>query len=452
MDAIFRLAEHVVATQFDDLPEHAIAATKTFLLDSFGVAVVGSSVTWTPKLIAAQSEAAEGGARVWVRGTRLSAPAAALCNGYQLHNSEFDCVHEAAVVHPMAVLLPAAMAHAERSGGVSGRDFLAAITLGVDVGAGLGVGSKAPLKFFRPATAGAFAATAAIGRMKGFDVETLVNAFAITHSQLCGTMQAHSEGSPLLPVQVGFNARNAMTACDMAATGMPGPHNVLEGPYGFYPLFEGAHDLAPVLERLGTTWRITEVAHKPFPTGRATHGVIDGVLQLMREHNFSSDDVTAVVCRVPSLTHRLVGRPAHDAMAVSYARLSAPYAIACALLNDGVEIGDFSSESLVDPERLAVAARVRVEIDDNPDANAMAPVEVTVELADGATHEIRVEEIYGNPARPMSNEAHLAKFRRNWVSGAVSLDPAAGEVLIAKVAELEALNDVAELVDLLIAA
>src|ERR687891_647213 len=102
-------------------------------------------------------------------GGALPAPAAAMCNGFQIHNSEYDCVHEAAVVHPMAVLLAATMAHAERAGGVSGRDLLSAIALGVDVAAGLGVASKAPLRFFRPATAGALAATAAIGRLRGFD-------------------------------------------------------------------------------------------------------------------------------------------------------------------------------------------------------------------------------------------------------------------------------------------
>ena len=292
MDAIVRLAAHVVGTGYDDLPARAIAATKTFILDSFGVAVVGSAGPWVAELIEAQARWGQGGdARVWVRGTRLPAPAAALVNGYQIHNSEFDCVHEAAVVHPMAVLLAATTAHAERAGKVSGRDFLTAIALGVDIAAGLGLGSRAPLRFFRPATAGAFAATAAIGKLMGFDVATLVHAFAITHAQLCGTMQAHAEGSPLLAMQIGFNARNAVVACDLAAAGITGPQNVLEGPFGYYPLFEGAYDLGPVLDGLGKVWRITEVAHKPFPCGRATHGVIDGVLQLKGRHGFEAAEV-----------------------------------------------------------------------------------------------------------------------------------------------------------------
>jgi aconitate decarboxylase len=419
MDAIAAFAEHVVRTGYDDLPAPALAAAKTFILDSFGVGVAGSAAPWAQELVDTAARWGSGDdARVWVHGSALPAPAAAMCNGYHIHNSEYDCIHEAAVVHPMAVLLSATMAHAERAGGVSGRDLLCAIALGVDVGAGLGLASKAPLRFFRPATAGAFAATAAIGRLMGFDAGTMTHAFSIAYGELCGTMQAHSEGSPLLAMQIGFNARNAVVACDMATGSLSGPQDVLEGPFGYFPLFEGEHDLAPVLRGLGKTWRITEVAHKPFPCGRATHGVLDGVLSLLREHALTANEIARIECRVPPLTQRLVGRPAHEGMAVSYARLCAPYVIACALQGGGVDLDDFQPTALADPARLALAQRVTLSADDTPDPNALAPVAVVVRLNGGATHETSVSDVYGSPARPMGREAHLAKFRANWLSGA----------------------------------
>ena len=58
-----------------------------------------------------------------------------------------------------------------------------------------------------------FGAAAAIGRLAGFDAATLVNAFGAVLGQLSGTMQAHAEGSPMLGMQVGFGARNAIVAC-----------------------------------------------------------------------------------------------------------------------------------------------------------------------------------------------------------------------------------------------
>ena len=99
----------------------------------------------------------------------VPAPAAAMCNAYQVHNSEFDCVHEEAVVHAMTVVLPVAIAGAERMKGVSGKDLITAVTLGVDVAAGLGVAATTGLRFFRPATAGAFGGTAALGKLMGLD-------------------------------------------------------------------------------------------------------------------------------------------------------------------------------------------------------------------------------------------------------------------------------------------
>jgi aconitate decarboxylase len=448
MDAIAAFAEHVVGTGYDDLPAPALAAAKTFILDSFGVGVAGSAAPWTKELVDTATRWGSGtDARVWVHGTALPAPAAAMCNAWQIHNSEYDCIHEAAVVHPMAVLLSATMAHAERAGGVSGRDLLCAIALGVDIGAGLGLASKAPLRFFRPATAGAFAATAAIGKLMGFDAGTLTHAFSVAYGQLCGTMQAHAEGSPLLAMQIGFNARNAVVACDMAAGGLSGPQDVLEGPFGYFPLFEGEHDLAPVLHSLGKTWRIAELAHKPFPCGRATHGVLDGVLSLLREHALTGAEMERIECVVPPLTKRLVGRPAHADMTVSYARLSAPYVIACALLDGGVGLDDFQPTALTDPARLAFAQRVTLSADDHPDPNALTPVTVVVRLNGGAAYETSVSEVYGSPARPMGREAHLAKFRANWISGARPLPEASGERLIALVDDLEAVRDVSILVD-----
>ena len=218
------------STEPGDLPPPAVDAVKTFLLDSFGVAIAGSRGPWVGRLIETAALSGQGSAaRIWNSGAPLPAAAAALCNAYQIHNSEFDCIHEAAVVHPMAVVLPAAMAAAERAGGVDGGSLMTAVALGVDVATRLGVASKVPLRFFRPATAGALGATAALGKLLGFDADRLVNAFATTYAQLAGNMQAHTEGSMLLAMQIGFSARNAVVACDMAAAGIEGPKNVLEG-------------------------------------------------------------------------------------------------------------------------------------------------------------------------------------------------------------------------------
>jgi aconitate decarboxylase len=122
MDRVAAFAEHALGTRYEDLPEAAIAAAKTLILDSLGVGIAGSAGPWAGELVRSAAGWGQGAqARVFAHGTRLPAPAAALCNGYQIHNLEFDCVHERAVVHPMAVLLAAASAEpSARAGSPAG--------------------------------------------------------------------------------------------------------------------------------------------------------------------------------------------------------------------------------------------------------------------------------------------------------------------------------------------
>ena len=326
-------------------------------------------------------------------------------------------MHEGAVVHTFTVPVAAALAWAEREGGVTGRDFLTGLALGVDVACHLGVASKSPLRFFRPATAGAFGGAAAIGRMAGFDAPTLVNAFGAVHAQLSGTMQAHTEGSLVLGMQTGFNARNVIVACDMAARGLVAPQAVLEGPYGFFPLFEGEYALGAVLDQIGEVWRATEVSHKPFPSGRATHAVVDACLgfraSLGLDGAAGAGAVEQVTARVPPLVHHLVGRVVTDDMDVNYARLCCRYVAACALLRGRVGPEDFRPDAMRNPDTLALARRVDLVVDGNPDPNALVPVTVEIALRDGRSETERVEVMYGHPARPMTRAAQLDKFRRN---------------------------------------
>ncbi len=453
MDAIANFSEHVVETGYGDLSSAAVAATKTFLLDTIGVAVAGSAGPWVEELVdcLGQCWGTAQHASAWVGGARMPVPAAALANAYQIHNSEFDCIHEAAVVHPMATVAAATLAHAEHKGGIGGADLITALALGVDVACHIGVACRSPLRFFRPGTAGGFGATAAVGKLMGFDRGTMVNAMGAVYGQMCGTMQAHAEASPLLAMQIGFNARNAVIACEMAARGLAAPQNVLEGPFGYYSLFEGEHDLAGVLAQLGTVWRIAEVAHKPFPSGRATHGIVDAVLSLRREHGFAAGEVAKITARVPPLVHQLVGRPLADDPAPNQARLCAAYVAARALKRGAVGIGDFQPPALSDPETRTLARRFEMLPDDNPDPNALVPITVTLVLTDGRQHAITLDAVYGGPARPMSREAHLEKFRRNWVSGSTPLDEAKGERLIGLVDDLEAVAEARELIELVLA-
>lgn len=450
MDAIHAFAAHVARTRYEDLPEPAIRAAKTFILDTIGVGLAGSTGPRSAALAAAQRLAGEGrAARVWGNGTWLPAPAAALCNAYQAHCSEFDCVHEKAVVHAMTAVLAAAMAYTERQGGVSGRDLIVACTLGVDVAAGLGLSATTGIRFFRPATAGAFGATAALGKLMGLDQHRLVHAFSLAYGQVSGTMQAHTEGSPLLALQMGFNARNAVVACDLAAAGFEGPENILEGPFGYFRLIEAEGDPARVAGTLGQAWRVTELAHKPWPSGRATHGIMEACLDIRGKAGVEAEAIQRVTALVPPLVRHLVGRPFKPEMDINYARLCARFTAARVLLRGELRLADFTPAVYQDPATVNLAQRVDIVVQDAGDPNALTPIGVEIGTRDGARFTSSLDVVLGNPSKPLSREAHLAKFRANAAAALRPVPPAAVEQLIEVVDGLEATQDARALADLI---
>jgi 2-methylcitrate dehydratase PrpD len=210
-------------------------------------------------------------------------------------------------------------------------------------------------------------------------------------------------------MQMGFTARSALTAVELARRGMPGPRAPISGQFGYFALFDGTADPAP-FDALGKAWRFCELSHKPFPSGRATHGGIDGLQQLITAHGISAHQVKAGRFLVPPLTYRLVGRPPQRGMAVAYARLCLAYVGAVCLRRGTVGLDDFTLEALSDPGTLALARRLSVIADANPDPNALLPQRVELDLADGRTVSCGITEVLGSPARPLSVAAARAKF------------------------------------------
>jgi aconitate decarboxylase len=440
--AASRFAEHALGTRFADLPPAAVERAKVYVLDSLGVGIAGSSAEGGAGLLQVAAGWGEPTVPVWGRGLRLSAPAAVFMNAWQMHNQEYDGLHEGAVVHAMASVLPAALAAAELAGGATGAELITAVAVGVDIAAGLGLASRSAFRFFRPATAGGFGAAAAAARLMGLDQAALRRAFAWQLAQASGTMQSHVEGSPILPTQVAFNARAALQSCTLATLPFSAAEAVFEGDYGYLRLFEGEFELEPVLQSLGRDWRIAQFSHKPYPAGRATHGGIEGVMTLQQEHGFTAEQVARVEVAAPPLILRLVGRPPRAGMGASYARLCMAYAVAKVLLNGKLDLADYRGDALADPATLALAHRVTMTNDGNPDLNALAPQRVTVRLHDGTEHRWSCETMLANPARPLNHEQHLAKFHRCLDFAASPLATDVPSRLIDIVDRLESLDDV----------
>ncbi|KAI4604397.1 hypothetical protein KJ359_000535 [Pestalotiopsis sp. 9143b] len=444
-----RFASHALDTRFEDLTPDAVAQAKVFILDTLGVGIAGSSAFGADKVtqVGAGWGAGEE-ATIWGQRGRAPAGVAALVNGYQVHCQEYDCVHEGAVLHPLATALPAAVAYAEEKGGISGRELITAVAVGVNISAGLGIASRSAMTFFRPATAGGFGATAAVGRLMGLSHEALVQAFGLQYAQTSGTLQPHVEGSTALPLQVGLNSRAAVQSCEWASLGLPGPRDVFEGPYGYLRLFEGPDewDLSGTYACLaGKRWLVSELSHKPYPAGRATHGGVEGLQVLMRKadgSNLKPDEIDEVIITGPPVTARLCARPDIPDPSPNYARLCMSYVAAKVLINGTIDLAHYRGDELKDAATHDLAKRVRMVSDGKGHPNALLPVNVEMRLRSGEVKSWRCDQMLASPTRRLTREQHLTKFRRCWEFSAEPLSLEARDELIEMVDQLEDLSDV----------
>jgi len=439
--------DHALGLRWADIAAVDRQAAKTFLHDTLCVGVAGAAAPYADAVFAVASAWGKGDeASVLGRpGVRLPAPSAAFVNAFQIHCQEFDCVHEPAVLHPMATVLAALRAEAERSGPYDGQRFLTAMIVGVDIAVALGLAATTPLKFFRPATAGAFGSVAALARLRGLDRRTTLNAFGYALAFGSGTMQAHVEGKPTLPVQVANAARAALVAVDLAVAGLPGPQHSIDGPFGYLNVFETAHDLTPVLDALASVRRISEVSWKPFPTGRAAQGGLVAIGQLLQSGRVTAKALESLEFHAPPLIKRLVGRPAKAGMDVPYARLCLPWLGAVALTYGEVGLGDFTPERLADPDILALAQRIFVIDDGSSNPAAFTPLRAVARTVAGDSVEVQIDAMLGSPTNPLTPEQHSAKAQRCLTFGGLE---AVHTGLARAISTLDQVSDAAKALDL----
>ena len=388
------------------LPETVRADAIRLLGDTLAVGVAGSTSPGAEACFkVATSWGAGKEARILGRSERLPAPSAAYVGAFQTHCLEWDAVHEPAVVHALSVVTAALSAAIDRKGGCDADAALMALVVGVDVASGLGISADSALSFFRPATAGLIGAALAVARIEGLAREQFDDVLGLAYSHCAGTMQAHVEGSIALPLQIADAARAAVQVVDLVKHGLTGPHDSLEGSFGYFKLFERG-DLSRYTETLGQIWRISEVSTKPYPCGRASHAVLASIDAIRS----SGRPITGLIAHVPPLIARLVGRPMTQDMTPAYARLCLPF-LAALMLRDGrIDPRRFGAETFSDPLILELAATLSIAVDDNSDPNALSPQRLEVRFADGSHDMIIITQTLGSPNAPMDVHQSAAKY------------------------------------------
>ena len=343
---------------------------------------------------------------------------AALANGAMAHALDYEDAFDGAPLHPNASLVAALLAEAEAIGGVSGRDFLAAMAVGCDFTCRLGLSLKtdpASLGWYPPPILGAFGATVAVARLHRLGPQQMLDALSLTLCQAtCPGEIKYSPDSTIRAVRDAFPAQAAVQSARLAAAGVRGFQEPLEGKAGFFRLYgEDDYDVRVLTTGLGSTFNGEQVSFKIWPSCRGTHAFIEAALALVAEHDLKADQIDRVrLSAGPVQTMLMEPRGQKPApQSPINAKFSLPFTVGAALTKGRITLDDFTPEALSDRETLAMAERVTYALKPGwgPERNAAGVTELR--LKDGRTLSMQVDHAKGSPHNPLSRSELIAKFK-----------------------------------------
>ena len=221
----------------DIIPSRAALFARLSLLDWMTCGIAGWNEPLAVKL--RQLSEMEGGTghSTIIAGSRAPARMAALVNGATSHALDYDDTHFAHVGHLSVGIYPAALAIAEQQD-LSAADMMTAFLLGAEgaIRVGMALGrAHYNLGFHQTATAGAFGATLAAGRLLGLDAVQMRHALGLCGTRASGmTSQFGSMGKPY---NAGIAAANGVECATLAHLGFTSADDGLLGHQGFV----GAH-------------------------------------------------------------------------------------------------------------------------------------------------------------------------------------------------------------------
>lgn len=215
------------------LSDTALVTARLSLLDWMACGLAGGAEPVARKLRALAR--AEGGApqASLFGGGQAPARMAALVNGAASHALDYDDTHFAHVGHLSVGICPAVLALAEELDSTA-EAAVAAFLIGAEAAIRIGLVLGAAhynLGFHQTATAGAFGATLAAGRLLNLDATQVRHAIGLCATRASGlTSQFGTMGKPY---NAGIAAATGVEAAKLAALGMISADDGLMGAQGF---------------------------------------------------------------------------------------------------------------------------------------------------------------------------------------------------------------------------
>jgi 2-methylcitrate dehydratase PrpD len=408
-EATQQLAAYAASLDIDSLPGAIKAQCKNLLLDALACAIAGHAGEETPQVAAFATALAPGADTTIIGGARGSLTGATVLNAFLITAVTMCDAHRATLTHVTPEVVPPALAIAERDN-LSGRALLAALAAGFEVTTRIGIGLDFPefraRGFHGPGILGPFGAAASVGRLLGFDSETMARAFGLAGSQAAGTFAAW--GTPTVKFHQCRGALSGLMAALLAQQGFVANPDFLTCPDGgLFSAYSGGGHPDRVTAGLGQRWELQEIALRPWPAAAAIQGMISALFDLLEQHD--PQNVTAVRVALGQRAFDMHGGYATYSGKFQ-AMLSAHYAAAAVLHDKDLSLRQFEPQRYESPDLVRFAAeRVTVVLD--PALSGPEAI-VTLALVDGATLTARCTHTRGAPENPLTTAQVAAKFRR----------------------------------------
>jgi 2-methylcitrate dehydratase PrpD len=417
------VAEFIVNTKYEDIPEDVVTLGKKTLLDGFGLALAGSAAAAGP--IIRQYIGTLGlppAKSATVIGTTMKVPPrfSALANGVSIHADDYDDTGSS--LHVTGPVLPPAFALCEVARR-SGRDLMLAFHVGVEVASKIGdaIFPRHDREgFHTTGTIGSFGSAAACAKLRGLSVAQTAYALGVAASQAGGIRR--NFGSMTKAFHAGHAAENGCVAADLAAIGFTAADDVLETPLGFFQAAGGGYDPAAIVNRLGRPWMFASPGDliKRFPCGTIQQSAMDATLRLVAQHAIKAADVERVEVGGNQSNVNTLFR--HRPTTGLEAKFSMEFAVAILLVDGKAGLGQFTDESVKRAEVQDLVGRVKYYADPQFDtlgkdgafqAVLEEPAILKIHMKDGRLLSTRTAPAKGSPKNPMTYDEVADKFRTN---------------------------------------
>jgi len=374
MNMTFKMAQFVHETTFNHLPERIVQKAKLALLDWIGVTLAGSTHE-SSKLLFNTIDSFSGRRQATVLGydKRMDIFSTSLLNGYFSHVLDYDDLHGGMLGHPSVPIFPALLALAEWQK-KSGREFILAFVLGVDLECRLGEAVN-PQHYdhgwHSTSTLGHFGAAVGASKLLNSDTDKIVHAIGIAGTLASGVRQVF--GTMCKPLHPGKAAMNGLLAAVLSGQGFTSSREMIGGEKGFTSVLCDKFDPEALTFEMGQKWKVDEITFKKHASCYRTHAVIECMLSLRQQLPLSPEKIASIHCRIPpiALDHAGIIVPKNGLEG----KFSQSYCAAVTFFEGKAMDQQFTDEKVASPVIRGLMEKTKVEVD-----NHLSPAEAAVKI------------------------------------------------------------------------